>query len=54
MSSPDDELSHPLEEVTGEKDVPPEEEGATPPDTGDESGPDDGNAPEASDETRAP
>ncbi|MDQ0585721.1 hypothetical protein [Streptomyces rishiriensis] len=30
MSSPhDDELSHPLEQVTGEKDVPPEEEEAS-------------------------
>ncbi|MGX1274589.1 hypothetical protein [Streptomyces phaeoluteigriseus] len=31
MSSPhENELSHPLEQVTGEKDVHPEEEGATP------------------------
>ncbi|MFI9150603.1 hypothetical protein [Streptomyces sp. NPDC053367] len=31
MSSPnEDELSHPLEQETGEKDVPPEEEGAEP------------------------
>ncbi|MFC9289526.1 hypothetical protein [Streptomyces sp. NPDC057052] len=31
MASPhDDELSHPLEQVTGEKDVPPEDEQGTP------------------------
>lgn len=30
MTSPhDDELSHPLEQVTGEKDVPPEDEQGT-------------------------
>jgi hypothetical protein len=40
MSSPhDEELSHPLEQVTGEKDVPPKEEETAPrqeePDAGD-------------------
>ncbi|MEU5757092.1 hypothetical protein [Streptomyces sp. NPDC047829] len=29
MNSPDHEMSHPLERVTGEKDVPPEEEEGT-------------------------
>ncbi|MFC7840371.1 hypothetical protein ACFY3O_05105 [Streptomyces sp. NPDC001046] len=38
MTSPDNDLSHPLEEVTGEKDVHPEEEGASQPDTSDEGG----------------
>ncbi|WP_369193000.1 hypothetical protein [Streptomyces djakartensis] len=54
MTSPDNDLSHPLEEVTGEKDVHPEEEGATPPDTEGGSGSEDGDAPDASDETEAP
>lgn len=51
MTSPDNDLSHPLEEVTGEKDVHPEEEGATPPDTGGESDSDGSDAPDASDGT---
>ncbi|MEG8277251.1 hypothetical protein [Streptomyces sp. AHA2] len=54
MTSPDNDLSHPLEEVTGEKDVHPEEEGATPPDTGGESDSDGSDAPDASDGTEAP
>ncbi|MEV7078490.1 hypothetical protein AB0N88_08095 [Streptomyces sp. NPDC093516] len=56
MSSPDRDLSHPLEQVTGEKDVHPEEEGTTPGDPATES--DDGRTedapPEASEDTEAP
>lgn len=56
MSSEDRDLSHPLEQVTGEKDVHPEEEGTQPGDRAAES--DDGRTedapPEAAGEAEAP